>query len=309
MDLENIGVNFVKKVKSKVDNTVKFIFTSQGQIIEFSFIDKKDGKDIICVPSQTSCRLGCKFCFLTDFDLKVRNLASAEIVAPINHVIENLNLLSKPNHNDVLLISFMGCGEPLLNLKNVIGACEQIRNKYSNQYKIVRFAIASLIPTIPLMENCIRMVKERDLMVKFHLSLHSPCREVRREIMPGATSIEESINQVKLFKHITGNSTEIHYALIDGVNDREIDLKMLIELLQNSEIPVKFLVYNKKPSVEFEASKRVEYFRKALEKRGIETEFYIPPGRDVGSSCGQFLMDYYEQFNTKSTTSQQDNEM
>ena len=86
-------MDFLKKVYSNIDNTVKFIFISQGQIIELSFIDKNDGKDIICVPSQTACKLGCKFCFLSDYDLKVRNLWPMEIVSPVSYVIEDLGLL------------------------------------------------------------------------------------------------------------------------------------------------------------------------------------------------------------------------
>lgn len=295
--LQKAGIRSLKKTYSKIDNTVKFIFTSRDQIIELSFIDKNDGKDIICVPSQTSCKLGCKFCFLTDYDIKVRNLSPEEIVLPIQYMIDNLKLLKRKNRNQVLLISVMGCGEPLLNLDNVIAMCEKITEKYKSHYKIVRFAVASLIPKISLMEKFIEAVKSRNLRVKFHLSLHSPREKVRQTIMPSASSVLGSIEQVKKFMRFTANSAEIHYSLISDINDRDEDMLMLIELFENTGIPIKFLIYNEKPSIEFVASLRVEYFREVLESHGIKTEFYIPPGRDIGSSCGQFLMDYYEQFN------------
>jgi len=290
-------MDFLKKVYSKIDNTVKFIFSSEGQIIELSYINKNDGKDIVCVPSQTSCRLGCKFCFLSDYDLKVRNLKPMEIVSPVSYVIEDLELLERPLRNNVLLISVMGCGEPLANLSNVIRMCAVIAETYRNQYKTVRFAVASIIPKPALMEKFIETVKSRELPVKFHLSLHSPDEAVRKELMPGASPLHGSIEQVKKFMSLTGNSAEIHYALINKVNDRDKDLETLIGLFENTGIPIKFLIYNEKPSVEFEASLRVSHFREVLESRGIKTEFYIPPGRDIGSSCGQFLMDYYEKFN------------
>ena len=296
-NLQKAGMVLIKKVYSKVDNTVKFIFISQGQIIELSFIDKNDGKDIICVPSQTACKLGCKFCFLSDYDLKVRNLTPLEIILPISYAIGDLGLLQKSNRNNVLLISMMGCGEPLLNLNNIIAMCESVVAMYKNQYKIVRFAVASLIPKIALMKKYIEMVKNSKLPVKFHLSLHSPHEAVRKTIMPSASPIHESIEQVKMFMSATGNAAEIHYALIHGLNDGDKDLKTLIKLLEGTNIPIKFLVYNEKPSVEFKASLRVNHFRAVLENHGITTEFYVPPGRDIGSSCGQFLMDYYEQFN------------
>lgn len=290
---------FLEKVYSKVDKTVKFIFLSHSQVIEFSYINKDDGKDIICAPTQTACSLGCKFCFLSDYDLVVRNLVPEEILLPIEYVVRDLNLLTRQDRNQVFLISFMGCGEPLRNIKNTIESCNQIREKYKNVYRVVRFAVASLIPRIRLMQEFTEAVKRHRLPLKFHLSLHSPDSEVRKKIMPSASSIAESVILTEFFVRYTGNSAEIHYSMIEGVNDRPEDLSALIRLLKNRGIPVKFLVYNEKPSVDFKGSSRVDYFRNHLESEGIATEFYNPPGADIGSSCGQFLMDYYEKYNKR----------
>ncbi|GMQ95549.1 MAG: 23S rRNA (adenine(2503)-C(2))-methyltransferase RlmN [Patescibacteria group bacterium] len=294
---DHLDLKLLKIVRSNVDNTVKYIFLSRGQIVEFSYINKKDGKDIICAPTQTSCNLGCKFCFLSDYDLVVRNLTPEEILFPVKYIVHDLGLLVRPHHNNVLLISFMGCGEPLLNIKNVVETCNRIINEFKENYGVVRFAVASLIPKIKLMRDFTEAVKKNAIPLKFHLSLHSPDPGVRKEIMPSADQISESIEMVKLFMSSTGNSAEIHYSLIDGINDREEDVAMLTKLLMGQGIPVKFLSYNEKPSLDFECSERVDYFRETLECEGVETEFYIPPGIDIGSSCGQFLMEYYEQYN------------
>lgn len=294
-------LRFIKKIPSKADNTVKYVFrTATGEIVELSYI-KKDGdnKDIICASTQTSCNLGCKFCFLSDYDLKVRNLKAEEISLPIDYIIKDLALPKNINPSEVLLISFMGCGEPLLNLENVIAAAKLVRAKYNSAYPVVRFAIATLIPHPKYMDKLIKMVKAEGLLVKLHLSLHSPDSEVRAELMPAAHSIEESISLLNKFRLTTDNHVEIHYAMIDGINDRNQDLSSLIKLFSNSGIPIKFLVYNQKPSLDLKESPRVAFFREELAKHGIVTEFYIPPGRDVGSSCGQFLMEYYEIFNKK----------
>ncbi len=290
---------FLEKVSSKVDKTVKFIFLARGQVIEFSYINKDDGKDIICVPAQTACNLGCKFCFLSDYDLEVRNLEPEEIIFPIDYVVKDMNLLTRPDRNKVFLISFMGCGESLRNIKNVIDSCNRIRDKYCEDYKVVRFAVASLMPRIKLMQKFTDEVRKHKLPLKFHLSLHSPDSEVRKKIMPSASSIAESVILTEFFVRYTGNSAEIHYSMIEGVNDRPEDLSALTRLLKNRGIPVKFLVYNEKPSVDFKGSSRVDYFRNHLESEGIATEFYNPPGADIGSSCGQFLMDYYEKYNKR----------
>ena len=292
------GLEFLEKVMSKNDSTVKYIFLAQGQIVEFSYINKNDGKDIICAPTQTGCNLKCKFCFLSDYDLVVRNLTAEEVTTCVKFFINDLNLLARQDGNDVLLISYMGCGEPLLNAFEIIKASCNIKRHYGEDYKVVRFAVASLMPQIDEMMMFIKMIKTIGLLLKFHLSLHFTENDQRKNMMPGARPIAESIAALELFMHHTGNSVEIHYALIEGVNDRAEDILALIRLLKYRNIPVKFLAYNEKPSLDFRQSEKIAYFRSVLEAEGIKTEFYNPPGADIGSSCGQFLMDYYEKYNT-----------
>lgn len=291
---------FFKKVYSEIDKTVKFIFFLNQQIVEFSYINKNDGKDIICVPTQTACNLKCKFCFLSDYDLDVKNLSAEHIEYGVSYIIKDLGLcLGVKSHNRVLLISFMGCGEPLLNLGNVINSCELITEKYKKKYHIVRYGLSSLIPNLALMKKMVSMVLELKIPMKFHFSLHTPIKKKRKELLPSASDIRKSIELICKYIRVTGNSAEIHYALIDGVNDTDEDLFYLINLLKEKDIPVKFLIYNEKPSLDLLPSYRVVLFREKLELADIKTEFYIPPGGDIGSSCGQFLMDYYREFNIK----------
>lgn len=286
-------------VRSKLDATVKYVFLSRGEIVEFSFIDKDDGKDIICVPTQTACRLGCKFCYLSDYELKVRNLAAREIAEHVDHVIKDLGLEWRLDRNRVLLVSYMGCGEPLLNVTGTIAAATLLRERHWTAYETIRFAVASLIPRLDRMREFTEAVAREKLQLKFHLSLHSPDDAVRKELMPGSSPIGPSLDLVDKFRDRTGNAAEIHYSLIAGVNDRDEDLSGLVALLRGRGISVKFLMYNEKPSAAFQESKRVAEFRNALESAGIATEHYRPPGWDIGSSCGQFLMDYYAKYNRK----------
>ena len=117
--------------------------------------------------------------------------------------------------------------------------------------------------------------------------------------MPNSLSILPSLVALEYYKKITNNSVEIHYTLIDGVNDTEQDAIRLGEFLKYRGIPVKFLFYNEKPTIEFHASskKKLNLFKKILGKYNIGYEYYIPPGLDVGASCGQFLMEYYLKYN------------
>src|SRR5271155_3419358 len=126
---------------SKEDATIKYVLESKDNILEFSLIRKGDGKDIICVPTQTSCNLGCKFCFLTGSGLPVRNLSEDEIVDGIEHIALKEGLPTNPT----LLVSFMGSGEPLANWQAVIGSAKTIRS-INRGYASVRFGLATIIP-------------------------------------------------------------------------------------------------------------------------------------------------------------------
>ena len=122
-------MKLLKVVKSEEDLTIKYIFQTESSlelktsqsVIEFSYINKNDGKNIICLPSQTMCNLGCKFCHTTDFigKIPVRGVLSEELVEGIKYIHNDQNFKNNPK---VLLISFMGCGEPILNVDNVINS-------------------------------------------------------------------------------------------------------------------------------------------------------------------------------------------
>jgi len=137
------------------------------------------------------------------------------------------------------------------------------------------------------------------LPIKFHLSLHSSDPLVRAKLMPAAAGIDESIQLIEEYSRETNNPVEVHYSLMDKVNDFEDDVLRLVYLLGGKNISVKILYHSEKEFSDLKKSGRVALFRKLLEERGVETEFYDPPGRDIGSSCGQFLMTYYKEHNQK----------
>lgn len=88
-------MNFIEKIYSKLDSTIKYVFkTKDNLIIEFSYLNKNDGKDIICIPSQTMCNIGCKFCHTTDFigKIKSRNLTLDEIYSNCEYILNDLDI-------------------------------------------------------------------------------------------------------------------------------------------------------------------------------------------------------------------------
>ena len=291
-------MNFIKKVFSQKDNTIKYIFkTLDNLIVEFSYINKNDGKDIICLPSQTMCNIGCKFCHTTEYIGKIicRNLSHTEILYGTEYILSDLNIYKQ---NRTLLISFMGCGEPILNVDNLITIMKYMKTNFEvNGISYVRFAIATSIPKHSAEEffKMTFLIFEYNLPVKIHLSLHYTIDLIRKDWMKKSLDIIPSLSAVDFYKKLTGNAVEIHYALIDGVNDTEQDAILLSNFLKDKNMNVKFLFYNEKESIDYHASnkEKISIFRKYLDKYSIAHEYYIPPGIDIGSSCGMFLMDTY----------------
>ena len=276
----------IDTIYSKIDKTVKYIFRlSDGLITEVSYIDNGSPKDIICVGSQTSCAMGCQFCHTSDLKgVVLRNLTSKEISDCVRQVYDERCLGSR-----MLLVSYMGCGEPLLNWMNVVESMIDIRQFQTNS----RFAIATLIPRSKVFEffKLAEKIQFYGLNVKMHLSLHFTKDDLRREWMPAALEIEPAVAALNFYHKLTNNSVEAHYALIDGVNDTSNDAMRLNRLLV--DIPVKILRYNERKSF----GRSSDLVREFMDQLIIACEYYDPKGKDVGASCGQFLTDYYEKYN------------
>lgn len=285
-------MKLLKKVQSQTDNVTKYVFsTEENFIVEFSYIDKNDGKDIICVPCQTMCNLGCKFCHTTDFigKIKVRNLFSYEISIGINYIYIDQELKSK---NRTLLISYMGIGEPMTNVDNVIESMRFIRDTIITP---VRFAVATCIPEKHIKDfvSFVFLIKEYKLDVKLHFSLHYTDDTVRKQWMPSVLDIASSIATINWYTIMTGMPLEIHYTLIKDVNDSAVDAYELGNLLSNTNCTVKFLQFNEKQNLEAKASEQFKYFIANFEVHDIEYEVYTPPGIDISASCRSFDMEEY----------------
>jgi 23S rRNA (adenine2503-C2)-methyltransferase len=291
-------MKLVETLRSKKDRTVKQVFLSQEDVLEFSYLNKGDGKDIVVVPTQTACNLGCKFCFLTGLDLPVRNLRPDEMIDGIKY-----SVITFHDDNEILLISFMGCGEPLLNPEKTAKTMSSLSSVYfCDDYNLIRFAVASLIPSRHSFIKFKDLIIKNNLhqLVKFHYSLHTTDLSLRKRLMPAAIPSTEGIELLKMYKDETKNDVEIHYSLMDLLNDTDQDAKDLSELLKGTGFNVKILKLSEKESVSLKNSHRVEEFRKILTDNGIENEYYEPPGSDVGASCGQFLLDFYKKYGRQS---------
>ena len=99
------------------DGTAKALFeTADGRPVEAVLMSYRDGRRSLCLSSQSGCPLTCTFCATGRMKFG-RNLTTSEILDQALHFRRDGAL----NH-----VVFMGMGEPLMNLDNVLAACERL---------------------------------------------------------------------------------------------------------------------------------------------------------------------------------------
>lgn len=280
-DLTQIKV--IEKVNSAVDDVTKYIVQDdQFGKNEISVIRKAD-KIIFCMPTQTNCKMGCTFCHLTGTTRPAHNLTSEWIVGAVDFLVAHEY---KEESRD-LLISFMGVGEPLMNVDNLTQAIDTLHNKYQR----IRFGISTMLPNMRARDKLIEwIVPHPFIRLKLHFSVHGVL--TRNAIVNSSIGAVDAIKAICVFHVHTGRPIEFHYTLVAGVNDSVDELSMLSKLVatKSEDVTVKFLTLSETNGCQ--ATKMSQEAIRELFPNNI-VEFYDPPGRDVGSSCGMFNRDLY----------------
>lgn len=320
--LESLGV-----FKDYTDETIKSVFKNEKKkIIEISLLMNKENMDVVCVPTHHFCNLGCKICHLTNNNLN-KNMcpiykddfleALIRGVCYQNIDYKDIKSYRRTNKNK-LLISFMGVGEPLLNQKLIL---EIFKEKESLKkllgYEDISFALATMVPTLNLLKKFVKLVSENNIPIKIHFSLHTPINEKRFDLIPSTkVRVNDVLNELNdyylmcqnnekimnnyLKFHRNNISSEIHYTLINDVNDSLEELNIMLSLLKKYKLPIKFIRFNPKNELISSGNEDMWYNTLKSNLLDYQVKKYSPPGREVGSSCGEFTKHYYhEEIETK----------
>tara|TARA_Y100001968_G_scaffold238222_1_gene221543 strand:+ start:20 stop:1180 length:1161 start_codon:yes stop_codon:yes gene_type:complete len=264
------------------DSTIKLLMgTTDGEIIETVGIPT-DKRLTVCVSSQIGCPMGCRFCATGKGGLK-RSLDVNEIVDQVISIREVMN--RRPTH-----VVFMGMGEPLLNIRNVLDSIQCITNDLGIGQRKITVSTVGIPGTLP---NLAKLAKERLGRVKFTLavSLHAPNQDLRELIIPSASSypITSLLKDCRKYLELTGRRVSFEYILLGGLNDQEIYAEQLSNLVSGFQSHVNLIAYN--PIAE-EAFKRpsqfsVNSFKERLKSKGIAVSVRASRGRDKDAACGQ----------------------
>ncbi len=294
------------------DGTLKSVYEEDKKIIEMSLLFNKEDKDVVCVPTHHFCSLGCKMCHLTNKGLN-KEMVPITVDYFIPCLIDTLTIDGKRRTSkENLLISFMGVGEPLLNLE-LIEEVYKIESylKEVLGYRHIGYAISTMMPN-DNMKKLNDLVLKLGIPLKVHFSLHTPIDERRKELIPSTkVTVEDALKSLMDYRfsfqqmpdlvseykwlHRTTDPTEIHYTLIANVNDTEEERKAMISLLKQYPISIKFIRFN--PIHELERSQNETSWVYSIQKEipSLRIKTYSPPGKEVGSSCGEFTKHYYHE--------------
>ena len=254
----------------------KYVFEKNGKTVEASYIDRKD-KDIICLSSMYGCSVGCKFCASgSSYNGK---LNYEDILEMAIHVYKDNSL--KENNNKKLF-SFMGSGDPLLNIGPVKESIKSLDKWIENSY----FSLA--VSGVEIY-NLAFFVDDLDILKikpKMMFSLHSPFDKQRKSLIPKTQKLEYVLDMLQSYKKMIDKQVEMNYLVLQDFNDSKDHARELINLVQKTGFDLKINEYHD-IGLKFKESHRKEEFIQWLKEKGVNPEIYFTDGEDIQGACGQ----------------------
>ena len=265
--------------KSK-DGTMKYLFPvrtcesgTSGKFVETVYIPDHD-RATLCVSCQVGCKMNCLFCQTgkQGFD---GNLTAADILNQI---------YALPERDTLTNIVFMGQGEPMDNLDNVLRATEILTADYGYAWSPRRITVSS----VGIKHKLKRFLDESECHVA--ISMHSPLPEQRQALMPAERqmSIEETVALLRQYDFTHQRRCSFEYICFGGLNDTPVYAREIIRLLQGLECRVNLIRFHEIPEVDLPGSdeKRMEALRDYLTAHGVFTTIRASRGQDIFAACG-----------------------
>lgn len=272
------------------DGTVKYLFpTSSGKSVETVYIPDKE-RATLCVSCQVGCKMNCLFC-----QTGKQGFEGSLTVTDILNQIYSL-----PERDKLTNIVFMGQGEPMDNLDNVMKATQALTEKWGYAWSPKRITVS----TVGMKDNLQRFLNESNCHVA--ISLHSPIHEQRMQLMPAEkampiTEVVELLTAYPAFKKQVHDSTlwqredvprqrrlSFEYIVFDGFNDSMTHAKEIVKLLHGLDCRVNLIRFHSIPGIELKPGneKKMEALRDYLTNHGVFTTIRASRGQDIFAACG-----------------------
>jgi 23S rRNA (adenine2503-C2)-methyltransferase len=229
------------------------------------------GRRSLCLSSQSGCPLTCTFC-ATGAMRFGRNLTASEILDQALH----FRRMEAVDH-----VVFMGMGEPMMNLDNVLEACRRLPDVGVTH----RRTAISTVGWIPGIDR----LAQTDMPIRLALSLHAADDALRSQIMPvnERYPLADVLDACRRFHAAKRRLVFVEYVMLAGVNDRYEQAVELARLLDPKVFKVNLIPYNPTGSYDGSSPEAIAAFRAVLEEHGLRATVRLTRGRDIAAACGQ----------------------
>ena len=256
------------------DGTVKYLFpTESGKFVETVYIPEED-RATLCVSSQVGCKMNCLFCQTGKQGFE-GSLTATDI---LNQVY------SLPERDKLTNIVFMGQGEPMDNLDNVLRATEILTAGFGYGWSPKRITVSS----VGVKGKLKRFLEESDCHVA--ISMHSPLHEQRSALMPAerGMSIESIVGLLANYDFSHQRRLSFEYIVFKDVNDSEAHAKAIVRLLKGLDCRINLIRFHPIPNTPLQGvdDRKMEVFRNYLTQHGVFTTIRASRGQDIFAACG-----------------------
>lgn len=271
--------NIKIKVKQvSTDGTIKYLLEfPDGECVETVLMRFDNRANLTaCVSSQVGCAVNCSFC-ATGKRGFIRNLTYKEI-------IEQVLTIQRDTGLKVTNVVFMGQGEPLLNLDNVLKAMEMFNESFQIGARRLTVSTSGIIPQI-------KKLADLDMQSTLALSLHASNHEVRKQLMQieNKYPMDELHKALKYYVEKTGRRITIEYLLIKDLNDTITSAKQLAAYLKNIKCNINLIPYNPTAKNDYKrpSNNSIMKFKYLMEHSGKKVTVRLERGGDIDAACGQ----------------------
>jgi len=261
-------------MQKSVDGTVKYLFpTASGKFVETVYIPDGE-RATLCVSSQVGCKMNCLFCQTGKQGFE-GNLTVGDIINQI---------YSLPEGNKLTNIVFMGQGEPMDNLDNVLRATQILTADYAWAWSPKRITVSS----VGVKGKLKRFLDESECHVA--ISMHSPLHEQRAQLMPAerGMAIADVVELLKQYDFTHQRRASFEYIVFDRLNDSIMHAREIVRLVSGLECRVNLIRFHSIPNVGLHGAdmKKMEALRDYLTAHGVFTTIRASRGQDIFAACG-----------------------
>lgn len=274
------------------DGTVKFLLRlADGNLVETVLIPSESregrGRMTQCLSSQVGCAMGCTFCSTGSMGF-VRNMTMGEILGQVLVAQNYLN--DTPENPQLRNLVFMGMGEPLLNLREVMRSLSTLNSEPGLSFSPRRITVSTCG-----IEKGLAELGESGLAY-LAVSLHAPTQVLRERIMPKAARwpLDKLMGALKAYPLKARERLTFEYLLIGGVNDSLAEAKELARLMAHVKGKLNLIIYNPVEGAPYSAPapEAVLAFEKFLWSKHITATIRKSKGLDIKAACGQLRAEY-----------------